>query len=106
MDEKDLSEKQRKWLEASRKIGPGAMTKSERQLLEKLYAEMLPKEQQELAQYIEHTFAKKEVETKAETETPQEADPITEMEQKEWKPPSDALRAALAKIRKSGPRHR
>jgi hypothetical protein len=59
LEEKDLSEKQRKWLEASGKIGPGAMTKSERQTLERLYAEMLPKEQQELQQYIQRISERK-----------------------------------------------
>ncbi len=72
LEEHKLTEKQRKWLEASQRIGPGAMTKTERQLLERLYADMLPREQQELAAYIEAKFAKKETDSK----DSEEKDPI------------------------------
>jgi hypothetical protein len=91
--EKKLTEKQRKWLEASQRIGPGAMTKTERQLLEQLYADMLPKEQQGLAAYIEARFGKKE----PPSEDSKEDDPIEKMRRREWSPPSSALRSALAK---------
>jgi len=91
LEEKDLSERQRRWLEASRKIGPGAMTKSERQTLERLYAEMLPKEQQELQHYIQEKFAKKP------TEDHEEEDPIERMLKKTWPSPSKKLVSALSK---------
>ena len=93
MAEQELTEKQRKWLEASQRIGPGSMTKTERQLLEGLYADMLPREQQELAAYIEAKFGKKELDQK----DSEEKDPIEKMRRKEWRPPSEALRSALAK---------
>ncbi len=95
------SEKQLKWLEASKKIGPGAMTKSERQTLERLYAEMLPKEQQELQQYIQEKFAKKPAEDH------EEEDPIERMMKKTWPSPSKKLVSALSKAqppRRSGPK--
>ncbi len=98
LKDSDLTEKQHKWLEASQRIGPGAMTKTERQLLEKLYADMLPREQQDLAAYIEAKFAKKESSKDSE-----EKDPIEKMRRKEWSPPSKALRSALSKPLK--PRH-
>ena len=100
MKEHELTEKQRKWLEASRRIGPGAMTKTERQTLEKLYADMLPKEQQELAAYIEATFGKGEPDAKE----PEETDPIERMRRKVWNPPSGALRSALVKSQSLKPR--
>jgi len=93
LEEHKLTEKQRKWLEASQRIGPGAMTKTERQLLERLYADMLPREQQELAAYIEAKFGKNEPDSK----DSEEKDPIEKMRRKEWRPPSEALRSALAK---------
>jgi hypothetical protein len=93
LEEHELTEKQRKWMEASQRIGPGAITKTERQLLEKLYADMLPREQQELAAYIEAKFGKKEPDPK----DSEEKDPIERMRRKEWRPPSEALRSALAK---------
>jgi hypothetical protein len=93
LEEHKLTEKQRNWLEASQRIGPGAMTKTERQLLERLYADMLPREQQELAAYIEAKFGKKEPDSK----DSEEKDPIEKMRRKEWRPPSEALRSALAK---------
>jgi hypothetical protein len=93
VEEKELTEKQRKWLEASQRIGPGAMTKTERQLLERLYADMMPKEQQDLAAYIEAKFRGKQ----PPPEDSKEEDPIEKMRRREWSPPSKALRAALAK---------
>ncbi|MGB6063970.1 MAG: hypothetical protein WBG50_04125 [Desulfomonilaceae bacterium] len=100
MKEHELTEKQRKWLEASRRIGPGAMTKTERQSLERLYADMLPKEQQALAVYIEATFGKKDADAKQ----PEEKDPIEMMRRKVWNPPSKALRSALSKSQTLKPR--
>ncbi len=91
LEEKDFSESQRKWLEASRKIGPGAMTKSERQLLERLYAEMLPGEQQELQKYIQEQFAKKVAEQQG------GADPTEKMLKRTWATPSDKLLSAISK---------
>lgn len=92
MDESELTEKQREWLDLSRKIGPGQMTKSERLSLERLYKEMLPREQQELFRYIQSAFAKKE------GAGPDEApDPISLMEQRVWKPASSALKGILSK---------
>ncbi|MBI4962420.1 MAG: hypothetical protein HY913_04020 [Desulfomonile tiedjei] len=92
MDETQLTQKQRKWLEASRKIGPGAMTRTERETLERLYADMLPREQQELKAYIEEQFSKKEPEGQG------VEDPTAKMERKDWTPPSPALRSALSRV--------
>ena len=87
VEEEHLTEGQRKWLQASREIGPGPMTKSERLRLEALYAEMLPKEQQDLAQYIEEKFAKTEEKIE---------DPIEKMARRVWLEPSTKLRETLA----------
>ncbi len=95
MDESELTSKQRKWLEASREIGPGAMTRTERETLERLYADMLPAEQQELKAYIEQHFGKKE---NKEPEDKEVDDPTKRMEGKKWTPPSSGLRAALSKV--------
>lgn len=73
MEEHQLTDKQRKWLEASRKIGRTAMTKSERQTLERLYADMLPREQQDSAAYIREKFGKKD---EGDQEAPEAQDPI------------------------------
>ncbi len=101
MEEKDLTEKQREWLALSRKIGPGALTKTERESLEKAFAEMLPKEQQDLQHYIVTTYGKKETD-KTETDSEPE-DPITAMERMIWAAPSDRLRTALSKSQKAKP---
>ena len=95
MQEKDLTRKQRKWLEASRKIGPLAMTKSERETLEKLYADMLPQEQQDLKKFIEETFGQQEDQ---EGQIPK-YDPITRMETRFWATPSDGLKKAFSRFR-------
>jgi hypothetical protein len=92
MEEKDLSPKQRKWLETSKKIGLGPMTKTERQTLNDLYADMLPAEQQELADHIEEKFGYDIDET-----------PIKEQENKEYAEPSDALKAAIGASRLKDP---
>jgi len=94
VDESQLTPGQRKWLEASRKIGTGSMTKSERLTLERLYAELLPREQQELEEYIRTTYGKKEDASSSE-ETGGE--PTARMEQRTWTPPSSALKDALSK---------
>ncbi len=99
MDEQELTQKQREWLALSRKIGPGPMTKSEREALEKLYEEMLPREQQELFEYIRTHFGKKEG-----RELEAEEDPISVMQHKVWTPPSPALRAALSGTGATRPR--
>jgi hypothetical protein len=102
LEEKDLTEKQREWLALSRKIGPGAMTKTERESLEKAYAEMMPKEQQDLHQYIVTTYGKKE---KDDTDSDSASeDPIAVMEKMVWVAPSDSLKTALSKAQKPKPR--
>lgn len=101
MEEKDLTEKQKRWLEASRRIGPGPMTKTERQTLEKLYADMLPAEQQELAKYINEKFGKKESKSNAsqpQAAQPEKQDPIERMQKRIWSEPSDALKTAFSKV--------
>ncbi len=95
MDEKDLTPKQRKWLEASRKIGPGAMTKTERKTLERLHADMLPAEQQALLRYIREKFGKKEDDREGE---PIIEEPTQIMERRVWTPPSDGLKRTLAGV--------
>ncbi len=101
MQESDLTEKQRKWLEESRKIGPGAMTKSERERLEKLYADMLPAEQQELQQYIQLKYGKKDdpdQQSDKMSEMSMQGDPTVLMEKKEWSAPSDSFRNAFSSM--------
>ncbi len=88
MDETYLSPRQRKWLDASKKIGPGAMTPSERKLLENLYADMSPEERDELADYIQETFMK--------------PDPITLREKLPQKEPSPRIAEAIAKSQRIG----
>jgi len=70
------------------------MTRTERESLERLYTDMLPKEQQDLKAYIEQQFGNKEKKERQEKEV---EDPIKRMERKQWTPPSRALRAALSK---------
>lgn len=96
--EDQLTRPQKDWLEASRKIGPGAMTKSERLLLEELYAKMLPREQQELMEYIQEEFGSKE--SSEDGDTPVD-EPTYRMEQREWAEPSEGLRKALGKAQRS-----
>jgi hypothetical protein len=97
VDEKKLSKKQRKWLEASRNIGRGAMTKTERETLEHLYADMLPAEQQELERYIQEKYGKKDAEDNPPSGEEQPQDVIDIMERKTWNLPSDAIKGAFAK---------
>ena len=97
MEEHELTPKQKKWLEASRKIGPGSMTRTERESLERLYADMLPQEQQELGDYIQSKFGKKE-----DDKEPEEVDPTVRMESKVWNQPSSGLASALAKSQAPG----
>jgi len=94
VDESQLTPGQRKWLEASRKIGPGPMTKSERLTLERLYAELLPREQQELQEYIRAVYGKKEDPTSSEDTG---GEPTARMEQRTWSSPSSALKDALSR---------
>ena len=96
-----LTKKQKEWLEASKKIGPGAMTKSEKELLEKLYGEMLPLEQQALFEYILANFGSKEQD--AGVENAEQDDPITRMQQRVWSEPSDNLMKSLGKIQSVKP---
>ncbi len=94
LNENDLTPGQLKWLEASKKIGLGRLTPTERQTLEKLYAELLPQEQQELFDYIKSKFGKEE------SLTEQGEDPITRMEKMVWSTPSDSLKSAFGKALK------
>jgi len=105
LEEKDLTPKQREWLEASRRIGPGAMTRTERESLERLYKEMLPAEQQELRAYVEKHFGKKDAEADK-TKGEQKEDILAEMERKTWLAPSPALSAALSGSQPPKPRRR
>jgi hypothetical protein len=91
--DKDLTPKQQRWMETSRKIGPGTMTRTERETLEKLYAEMLPAEQQELFDYIKTKFGKGD-----DTGTESKEDPITVMEKMIWSEPSTGLKNILGKV--------
>ncbi len=93
MEEKDLTEKQQNWLETSKKIGPGPMTPTERQTLEKLYADMLPAEQQELLEYIEEKFGKDD-----KSPADNKDDPIGRMEKMIWSEPSDGLKKVFGKV--------
>jgi len=94
VEEQELTPKQRRWLEASRRIGPGAMTRTERETLEKLYADMLPAEQQELQRYIEEKWGRKDSGSQLDEIM---EDPIERMQQKIWKPPSEGLTKVLSK---------
>ncbi|MCL5125043.1 MAG: hypothetical protein M1511_11195 [Deltaproteobacteria bacterium] len=98
LDDKDLTAKQRKWLETSKKIGPGPMTRTERETLEKLYADMLPTEQQELMAYIKEKYGKDEL-----SDTDLKDDPIARMEKTIWSEPSAGLKRMFGKVRGSKP---
>ena len=93
MEEHQLTPKQRKWLEASHRFGPGAMTRTERETLERLYADMLPAEQQELQRYIDEKYGAKDAADKLGGIV---EDPVDRMQQKIWKPPSQGLAKALS----------
>lgn len=94
MGETQLTPKQKRWLEASKKIGPGPMTKSERETLEKLYSSMLPAEQLELKKYIEVTFGNKSEPRNLEDE------PTIMMERIVWSDPSEGLKNTLSRTQK------
>ncbi|MGD9818023.1 MAG: hypothetical protein AB7V04_04905 [Desulfomonilaceae bacterium] len=94
MTDTKLTPKQKKWLDASKKIGRGAMTKSEREMLEKLYASMLPAEQVGLKEYIEENFGQK----KDTNETVEE--PTVLMEKVTWSEPSEGLKGVIAKTQR------
>jgi hypothetical protein len=93
VEEHQLTPKQRKWLEASHRIGPGTMTRTERETLERLYADMLPAEQQELRQYIEEKYGAKDPGSQLEGIL---EDPVERMQQKIWNAPSRGLAKALS----------
>lgn len=103
LQDKDLTEKQRRWLDASKKIGPGPMTKSERTLLEKLYADMEPREQQQLYEYIQMNFRDKEKEENGQPNESVSDDPISRMQARIWREPSGALKRSLSSIRRTTP---
>lgn len=92
MEEKELTNKQREWLEKSSQIGLGPMTKSEKQALEDLYNEMKPEEQKELAEYIEEKFGYDIDES-----------PIKAQEEKIYPPSSQALMSKLSSAQSSKP---
>jgi hypothetical protein len=69
------------------------MTKSERRTLERLYAEMLPVEQQQLARYIQDKFGR----TRDEEKDEQVKDPVEQMMERTWPEPSQKLRETLGK---------
>ena len=96
VEEDQLTHRQKKWLEASRKIGPGPVTKSERLLLEELYAKMLPQEQQELIEFIQEKFGSAE-----DTSADSVPEPTQLMEQREWVEPSERLKEVLEKAQRS-----
>ena len=98
MSEDQLTELQKRWLEASRKIGAGPMTKSERRTLESIYAEMLPQEQKELQAYIQENYGSGE-DPDGDGQVP--AEPSTLMEAREWAEPSAKLSKALSKAQRS-----
>lgn len=102
MKDEDLTPKQRLWMETSSKIGPGTMTRTERETLERLYAEMLPTEQQDLFDYIKAKFGKKDDDTSTESK----ADPIAMMEKIIWSEPSTGLkkRMGVVQISRNPPR--
>jgi hypothetical protein len=102
LEEKDLTEKQQAWLALSRKIGSGALTRSERETLEKAYAEMLPREQQDL---YEHIMAKSTDEKPGDAESEDKPeDPIARMQEKVWQEPSEALRSKFSRLQVVKPR--
>lgn len=101
MEERDLTSKQRRWLEASRKIGPGPMTRTERESLEKLYADMLPAEQQELQRYIQEKWGQKNVASELGDIV---ESPIDRMQKKTFKTPSQGLVKALSESMKAKPK--
>jgi hypothetical protein len=101
VDKDQLTKKQKEWLETSKKIGPGAMTKSEKQLLEKLYAEMLPQEQQALYEYIQANFGPKDQEAKDQEAEPD--DPIARMQNRVWSEPSEKLIKSFGKFQSVKP---
>lgn len=72
------------------------MTKSEKETLERLYAEMLPQEQQDLAKYIVDKFGKKDGSTDAESGS---EDPTERMSKRIWSEPSEGLKKALGGCR-------
>ncbi len=89
MEETHLTPRQRKWLETSRKIGPGRFTPSERKTLEDLYAAMTSQEQEELQDFIQEKYLP--------------ADPISKREAAVWTSPSPGLRKALEKAQRISP---
>ena len=95
MSETRLTPKQKRWLEASKKVGKVAITKSERELLEKLYAEMLPAEQAELKEYIEKTYGNKNDSADGAVE-----EPTIRMEKVVWSDPSEGLKRTLSMTQK------
>lgn len=103
MDERDLTQKQREWLEASKKIGPGPMTKTERTRLEKLYADMEPREQQDLYRFIQEKYGQQSSEKGVAEVQADTGDPIERMQSRIWHQPSNALKKALSTAPKLTP---
>lgn len=89
MEEDALTVKQRAWLALSKKIGPLAMTKTEKQGLERLHGEMSPEEQHTLYEYIQETFGAREGESD---------DHITRMQNRVWSAPSKKLMEKFSRL--------
>jgi len=96
VDERDLTQKQLAWLEASKTIGPGPMTKTERERLEKLYADMEPREQQDLHRFIQEKYGKEPSDQDSQEDTADSEDPIKRMQERMWHRPSNALKKAFS----------
>lgn len=96
VDEHGLTQKQLAWLEASKMIGPGPMTKTERERLENLYADMEPREQQDLYRFIQEKYGKEPSDQDSREDTADAEDPIKRMQDRMWHQPSNALKKALS----------
>jgi hypothetical protein len=69
------------------------MTRTERETLERLYADMLPAEQQELQRYIQEKWGQKSVASELGNIV---ESPIDRMQKKTFKPPSQGLTKVLS----------
>jgi hypothetical protein len=94
VEEDSLTVKQKAWLALSRKIGPLAMTKTERRDLERLYGDMSPEEQETLYEFIREHFGARDDESD---------DPIARMQKRVWNPPSKKLKEQFARLGASKP---
>lgn len=89
-----LTDKQRAWLTASWEIGRGAMTRSEKRRLQKLFDDMSEEEQVSLQRYIQEQFG-----TKSDEPEPfPEDEPTALMERKQWPEPSKKMLDSLLRV--------